>query len=148
MVSVILVIFGVWLAVLSAAFYWLFTFFRKLTKGSREGDLVKVLDRILKIQAKTNTDLSLLKKEIGQLEKEGQLHIQKVGVIRFNPFAETGGDHSFVLTLLDGSDSGVILTCLHTRERTRVYLKAIEKGKSEQELSGEEKRALKVAQKS
>lgn len=146
--SVLLIIFGAWLAVLSAGLFGLFSFLKKLTKGSKESDLVKVLARILKTQAKNSEDLSLVQKEIGRLEKEGQLHVQKVGTVRFNPFAEIGGDHSFSLALLDGEDSGVVVTCLHTRERTRIYLKAIKKGKCKQELSDEEKKALRVVQRS
>jgi len=58
------------------------------------------------------------------------------------------GDHSFSLALLDGKDTGVVITGLHTRERTRVYMKAIKAGKGEHELSEDEKKALAKALKS
>ncbi len=142
-----LIIFGIWLAALSAAFYWLFTFINRLTKGSKETTLIKVLEKILTAQDQTSQDINLVQKEISKLADDGKSHVQKVGVVRFNPFKEIGGDHSFSLAFLDAKDSGVIITCLHTRERTRVYMKAIKKGKSEHELSDEEKKALKEAQK-
>lgn len=92
-------------------------------------------------------EMSTIKVELGQQADEGRLHIQKIGIVRFNPFKEIGGDHSFSLALLDGKDTGVVLTGIHTRERTRIYTKQIKNGKCEFELSAEEKRALIKAQK-
>ncbi len=61
---------------------------------------------------------------------------------KFNPFNESGGDHSFSLALLDGEKNGIIITSLHTRERTRMYVKEIFGGKSKSELSSEELESL------
>jgi len=68
-----------------------------------------------------------------------------VSLVRFNPFSEMGGDHSFSLALLDAHLTGFIVTGLHTRERTRVYIKKIDGGKCKQDLSKEEREALKKA---
>lgn len=128
---VFLIILGVWLFTLSIFFFLAYRFFRKLTKGTGEsGNLLSI---------------SEIKKELRKLNEEGTTHVQKIGVVRFNPFKEIGGDHSFSLAILDGTCSGVIVTCLHTRERTRVYMKGIKKGKSDLDLSEEEKRALEKA---
>ena len=67
----------------------------------------------------------------------------KINLTRFNPFDDLGGDQSFVLCLLDNTNSGAIITSLHTRETTRVYAKAIKNGQSEElALSKEETKAL------
>jgi len=66
----------------------------------------------------------------------------KINVLKFNPFSDTGGDQSFVLSLLDRGGSGILLTSLHGRGATRIYVKKIINGKSEQELSTEEKQVL------
>ncbi len=142
---VLLIILGSWLAILSIALLLFFNFFRKLTKGTKENELIKVLNGILKIQEENSASISAAEKEIKRIDWEARCHVQRVGIIRFNPFKEIGGDHSFSLALLDGDNSGVIITCLHTRERTRVYMKAINKSKSELELSSEEKKALEKA---
>lgn len=73
------------------------------------------------------------------------MNVQKIGLVRFNPFNETGGDHSFSLALLDGNGNGFVMTGLHTRERTRLYIKPIRNLKSEYELSQEEQKAIKEA---
>ncbi len=133
------------MAVLSTVFFLFFLFFRRLTKGTKENELLKVLSKILKVQEGNSASIAGVEKEVKRIDWEARGHVQKVGIVRFNPFKEIGGDHSFSLVLLDGEDSGVVVTCLHTRERTRVYMKGIKKGKSELDLSLEEKKALEKA---
>lgn len=70
-------------------------------------------------------------------------NIQKLSLTRFNPFDEMGGDQSFILCLLDNTNSGVIITSLHNRDTTRLYAKEIKNGQSESAaLSKEEKSTL------
>lgn len=142
-----LTVFGIWLFVLSVVVFTIFNKFRKLTREVKKGNLIRVLDKVIKAEAKNTKDIKKLTRNLNSLEEEVTLHVQKVGLIRFNPFDELGGDHSFSLALLDGVDTGVILTGLHTRERTRIYIKYIKKGKSEYELSKEEQKALLKAKK-
>jgi hypothetical protein len=74
--------------------------------------------------------------------------LQKVGFVRFNPFSDTGGDQSFCLSVLDDEDSGIVLSSLHSRGQTRVYAKAVKKGKGKDfELSKEELETIKKAKK-
>jgi hypothetical protein len=142
-----LAIAGVWLVLLSLAFFLLMRFFNRLTKGVDQGDLKTILEKILIQEAKNRDDLEELNRQIGRIDNEAVGYIQKMGIVRFNPFREIGGDHSFSIALLDGVDSGIIITGLHTRERTRVYIKSVKKGKSEHSLSDEEKKAFVKAQK-
>lgn len=79
------------------------------------------------------------------LEKIGQIAVQKIGFKRFNPFADTGGDNSFALALLDHKSNGVIISSLYTREGVRIYAKKIETGLSKQPLSKEEKEVMEEA---
>jgi len=146
--NLVLVLLGVWLLGLTIAFFLFWRFFKRLVKGVKDFDLKKVLDKVLAQEQANKEGLELLVKEVRKLEEDGRLHVQKVGLVRFNPFKEIGGDHSFSLALLDGKDTGVVVTGLHTRERTRVYMKAIKAGKSEHELSEDERKALIKAQKS
>jgi len=144
---IVLGIIAFWLFALSISLFLVMRFFNRLTKGTKKEDLKKILERVLSAGSQNRRDINELAKELARLEDDGRLHVQKVGLIRFNPFQETGGDHSFSIALLNADDSGIVLTGLHTRERTRVYVKGITKGKSEHELSAEEKKALTKAQK-
>jgi len=138
---------GVWLLVVSFLAVWIFVYFRRLSKQVDKGNLIKILDNVLNKEKENKASIKTLRKEIERIDKEGAFHFQKLGVVRFNPFDEMGGEHSFSLGLLDDRDCGVIITGLHTRERTRVYVKSVKNGKSTIELSREEKKALKLAQK-
>jgi hypothetical protein len=72
--------------------------------------------------------------------KENKL---KITVTRFNPFEDIGGDQSFILCVLDDTNSGAIITSLHSRDFTRVYAKPIKNGEGDSiNLSKEEKLAI------
>jgi hypothetical protein len=92
-------------------------------------------------------DFEKLSKEFSDLKLKNSFAIQKVGLVRFNPFKETGGNQSFSLALLDENDSGVIITSLYSRGESRFYGKTIVNGQSEYILSQEEKEALDLAKK-
>lgn len=144
----VLIIFSVWLLIVSFALFNLTRFFRKLTKGISDADFKKILNNVLLTQDKNTRGLNEVKKQIEDIERQGTFHIQKIGLVRFNPFKDTGGDQSFSVAILDANLTGILITALHTRERTRFYSKLIVKGKSELGLSEEEEKALNRAQKS
>lgn len=95
----------------------------------------------------TKKGLAELAKRYDTIEKDSRFHIQKIGLLRFNPFKDTGGDQSFILTLVDANDTGVIISGLYSRSGMRWYAKKIVKGRGfEHELSDDEKKSLKLAQ--
>ena len=79
------------------------------------------------------------------LEAAQREAFQRVGLVRYNPFEETGGNQSFALALLDANGDGWVLSSLHARSGTRVYAKAITGGRSDAALSDEETAAIKQA---
>lgn len=116
--------------------------------SSVEGDsLEKVLSDYLARVKATEGHLEKLDEAYRRLAATGSLASQKISIVRFNPFGDTGGDQSFVLAVLDAHDSGYVITSIHGREGTRVYVKPIDYGKSKYPLSEEEKQALKQAAK-
>lgn len=141
----ILIFFALWLFVLSAFLIRIYLFFRKLSKDIDKGSLIKVLDRIFRKEKDLKNKVSDLSKNLSVVEQANFDNIKKVGLVKFNPFEELGGDHSFALCILNGHESGFVLTSLHTRERTRVYIKEVRKGESKYDLSKEEQGALKKA---
>ncbi|MEP7158771.1 MAG: DUF4446 family protein [Chloroflexota bacterium] len=71
--------------------------------------------------------------------------IQHVGVVRYNPFQDTGSNQSFVLCMLDGKGDGFVLSSLHSRQQTRMFLKSVSGGKAESATSDEEAEAIRLA---
>ena len=92
------------------------------------------------------TDFGELLKEVKTLRKESALSIKRVGIIRFNPFKEIGGNQSFSIALLDAYNDGLVITSFYSREGNRVYAKPVKKGRSKYLLSKEEKKAIEKAQ--
>jgi len=142
---VFFVLIALWLLAITGFIFWLYRGISSLVKESKGEPLVKVLERLADREKKNTSGIEALQKEIESLDKKGLLHIQKIGIVRFNPFNEIGGDHSFSLAVMDANDTGFVLTSLHTRERTRLYTKLIIEGKSSHDLSKEELQAIKKA---
>ncbi len=84
--------------------------------------------------------------EVKSLKEENRQNINKIGVIRFNPFEGFGGNQSFSLAMLDADNRGAVITSLFSRDGNRVYAKPIENGVSSYPLSKEEKEAISIAQ--
>jgi uncharacterized SAM-binding protein YcdF (DUF218 family) len=80
-----------------------------------------------------------------ELETATGRSLQKVGVIRFNPFQDSGGDQSFAIALLDQRGSGVVVSSLHGRAETRIFAKQVTNGRSTHSLSDEEQQAIREA---
>lgn len=121
--------------------------YHQFTKNTDKENLTRVLDKIIDQLRLEKEDLQEVRRGLDLFRQDSIRFVQKVGLVRFNPFADTGGDQSFVLAILDGSNSGVILTSLHNRGNTRWYAKNIILGKGvDFDLSDEEKKAIKSVQ--
>lgn len=120
---------------------------QQLFSGKSGADLEKIIiehGQNIKELDKDIQDLFGISNKINDLANHS---IHKVGVIRFNPFKDLGGDQSFAIALLDGQSSGLVISGLHTREGNRVYAKPVEKGKAvKHPLTDEENEAIKMAE--
>jgi hypothetical protein len=115
-----------------------------LTRGE-DGDLGDVLGAHLERVYELGREVDRLATRTGRLESGAVRAFQRVGLVRFNPFEDTGGNQSFALALLDAEGNGWVLSSLHSRTATRVYAKAIRDGRSDGALSEEEAAAIKQA---
>ena len=133
------------------ALLWLFLLRRRLARlslgksGSIEETLA-VLSRNMKEAGAFRAEMEAYLKHV---ETRLQSSLQGVGVVRFNPFPQSGGgNQSFAVAFLDEKLSGVVLSTLYARDRVGVYGKPIEKGVSTFELTAEEKEAIEKAKQS
>ena len=146
----VLIIFAILLMVLFVGFIVLLIrtanlnkryreFMLKLGKGKNiEEDLENYIYRVEKVE-KQNSDLQLVCKEISN-QMSGC--IQKIGIVRYNAFKDTGSDLSFALALLDENNTGVVMNGIYSREMSNIYAKPVENGKSSYTISAEEKIAI------
>lgn len=116
-----------------------------LTRGSEGRSLEAVLDAHLDKVFAVARELDEVVARQAVLEAAQRRSFQRVGLVRYNPFEETGGNQSFALALLDATGDGWVLSSLHARSGTRVYAKAIKAGRADTGLSEEETTALSQA---
>jgi len=116
-----------------------------VTRGSDGDSLEAVLDQHLGRVEQVARTVDLLGSRTSTLEQDGRFAFQKIGLVRFNPFEDTGGNQSFAIALLDANDDGVIVSSLHARSETRIYAKALNAGRADAALSDEEAEALQRA---
>ena len=82
---------------------------------------------------------------IQNIDKDLENCVQKVGIVRYSAFQDTGSDLSFTLALLDEKNTGVVLNGIYSREMSNIYAKPVQNGKSSYTLSEEEQKAIKKA---
>lgn len=97
-------------------------------------------------------DISLIKKAKESMEKDIALmnaklkkSIRGLNTIRFNPFPDQGGNQSFAIGMLNEEGDGLVISSLYSRERMSIFAKPVKNGKSEYELTTEEREALEKA---
>lgn len=147
MLSLILSLFSILcVGILSYFYYRIITHYRKLISITNKDNFQAIVQELLAHEKESKKDIVNLQKRCDTIELDSALHIQKVGMVRFNPFEDTGGNQSFILALLDAHDTGVTIAGLYSRAGTRWYARKVVAGKGlEHELSDFEKKAIKQA---
>ncbi len=79
------------------------------------------------------------------IDQRTRRSLQHIGLVRFNPFDDTGSDQSFAIALLDDQRDGIVISSLHGRANTRLFAKPVAAGASPHNLSEEESQAIRIA---
>lgn len=108
-------------------------------------DLQEVLAKVAADLKEIENKTARINNDVRNLLLNQKACLQRVGLVRFDAFADVGGKQSFALALLDAEDNGLLLTSLFGREGARTYSKPLRAGQSEVPLTEEEKLALKRA---
>ena len=135
----------IWFVVLTFFVWKQQKFLKSLFPKNGERDIRKKFEEVLRQIDKFSLDLTQLRENLDRVKVDGIDHIQKVELLRFNPYGDTGGNISFTVALLNKKGSGIIVTSLHARSGTRIFAKPIVEGKGKHELSKEEEEVLKKA---
>ena len=140
---VVIGILLLWNLLLSFVIWRIWRHYSTLTKGVNQKNLPTVLEHLLGKIKQLQQKIVELNSETKTLRQRSQKFIQKVKLMRYNPFKDVGGDQSFILALLDEEDSGIVISSLHSREHTRWFAKRVRHGKGvEHRLSEEEKKVI------
>jgi hypothetical protein len=117
--------------------------------GERREDLVSHAAALQSQFASLNdyvTDLAeRLDQRVAAAEQRLDGAIAYSSLVRYDAYGEMSGRQSTSIALLDSTCSGVVLSSIHHRDQARIYVKQINDGQGELELSPEESEAIKLA---
>ncbi len=143
--AVIVLLLVIWLITLQVRVSRSLRHYQTLTQGVQAGNLETVLEQQVGHFQEAAAQIQTLNQEYQRLAADMQRAIQRVGVVRFNPFQDVGGDQSFAIALLDAQGNGLLITSLYGRSERRLYVKPVQAGRSTTPLSDEEKKAIQQA---
>ncbi len=117
-------------------------FMKKLGESENlEEDLENYMYKVERVEKQNAEILG----QLSGLDKDLEGCIQKIGIVRYSAFQDTGSDLSFSLALLDEKNNGVVMNGIYSREMSNIYAKPVEAGNSSYTLSEEEQQAIKKA---
>jgi hypothetical protein len=119
--------------------------YQHLMTGTSGGTLEMMLNEHISQVRASASRMDTLDLLVQRLERDAQFSLQHLGLVRFNPFRDTGGDQSFAIALVDSKGHGFVLSSLHARDATRIYAKPLEEWGSPHPLTDEEKQAIALA---
>lgn len=135
-----------WVGILSFLIWKQNIFLKSLFPKSGERDIRRKFEEVLGQIEDFGRDLENVKNESSIVKKLGLSHIQRVELLRYNPYDDTGGDQSFTICLLNDQGSGIVVTSLHARAGTRIFAKPVIEGKQgKYQFSKEEEQAVRKA---
>ena len=111
----------------------------KLGNGNNLEEMMKeYIKRVEIVETKNNEIMEYCKVIDDNIKRCSQ----KMGIVRYNAFKDTGSDLSFALAILDDHNNGVVLNGIYARDSSNIYAKPVENGESKYILSNEEKEAI------
>lgn len=117
-------------------------FMKKIGDGNNiEEDLKNFMYKVDRVE-KQNAEITNFCKN---LDEDMSKCIQKVGIVRYSAFKDTGSDLSFAVALLDEDNDGIVFNGIYSREMSNIYAKPINNGNSKYTLSEEELKAIEKA---
>jgi hypothetical protein len=119
--------------------------YRELVRGTDGGTLHDRLVGSAEQAVKAGERMSRIEAMHDVIDGRTRRSLQHIGLVRFNPFDDTGSDQSFAIALLDDARDGVVISSLHGRANTRVFAKPVSGGGSGHTLSDEETQAIRIA---
>ena len=119
--------------------------YRELVRGQDGGTLHDRLVGSAEQAVRATERMNEMERMHAVIEQRSLRSLQHIGLVRFNPFEDTGSDQSFAIALLDDQRDGIVLSSLHGRANTRIFAKPVSGGSSPHNLSDEESQAIRIA---
>lgn len=115
---------------------------KKFFLGKKAKDLEDTITILEENIARLAKSKEVMESEIKIINAKLKKSVRGLETIRFNPFPDQGSNQSFAIGMLNEDGDGVVMSSLYSRERMSIFAKPVKSGKSEYDLSAEEKEAL------
>ncbi len=127
---------------------------RKIKKNQKilfQGKDAKNLEEIIMMHQQNLNNLNKQSKRLFEITTTlttlSNAGLNKVGMVRFNPFKNLGGNQSFSIAFLNSHYNGLVISSIYSNDGSRFYSKTIANGKSHKQypLTKEEEQAISIA---
>lgn len=119
--------------------------YRELVRDEAGGSLHDRLAGSAEQSVRASERMGQIEALYAGVDERSRRSLQHIGIVRFNPFEDTGSDQSFAIALLDDARDGIVISSLHGRANTRLFAKPVNEGTSTHTLSDEEAEAIRLA---
>jgi hypothetical protein len=113
---------------------------------SDERDLAQhalaIQDGYIQLRDLVETTFETMERRLSEHELRLRRGISHAAVVRYDAYGEMTGRQSSSMALLDDEGNGVVLSSILHREQARMYVKDVQEGQSQFELSPEESQAI------
>ena len=116
-------------------------FMRGKDAETLEDIIMDEIDELRDLRAEDRSN----KDSLRTLNRNFRASFQKYGIVKYNAFKGMGGNLSFALAVLDYTNSGFVMNCVHSREGCYLYIKEVDMGQTDIVLGNEEQEALEQA---
>ena len=117
--------------------------------GHERRDLVAHGDRLERgfgeLREYVEESLQRLDERLGEQERRLDDCITYRALVRYDAYNEMSGHQSSSIALLDAHRSGIVVSSILHRDQARIYVKQVQDGEGELELSPEEREAIELA---
>jgi hypothetical protein len=118
----------------------------RLLDGAPHENLLAVVSRQIEVTEQLQRRVGAIAGDTARLGERLATAVKTVGVTRYDAFPDVGGQLSFSAAFLDESGDGLVLSIINGRSDSRSYAKVVKDGRSEYQLSDEERTAIAIAQ--
>lgn len=134
-ISVIVIIILLWILMIEIRL-------KKIFAGTKARNLEEMIVLIGKKINQIESSQEKIDSHLMTVDNKLSKSIRNIETLRFNPFVDAGGNQSFAISFMNDEGNGVVMSSLYARDRMSIFAKPIVNGKSEFELSSEEKEVL------
>jgi hypothetical protein len=140
------------------AFIWVIVLSVKLRRvrnaqrtvlGGEQADLVahaaSLQEAFVQLRDWVEEVASGLEGRVSEAERRMDGCIAHTSVVRYDAMNELSGQQSSTVALLDERQTGVVISSILHRDQARLYVKRVQEGNPEYELSPEEQQAVETA---